>query len=248
LSWCVLLGAFLTRLRFLKISPVEKLVTPAFPKLLSYGLAGILITGYSALTLRQNDVWQNAQTLWEHTIALYPNSFPGNINLSILYINQKRYSEAERLCLNVLKDLPSENLAGIQYLPLTNLATAQVGLGEYDHAIHNYQEILRLEPGMPQANLGIAHCYWQKKDYSHAYEHYQFILNHISSISPRTTAEILYRAGYSAWRLDHRIEALRLLDKACSIAEKNPALSQSLADVYAHMGYKQKAADCLLTP
>jgi len=244
LSWCVLLGYGLARLRYLKMPSLGTLITPAFPKWLAWGLAGAIISGYSALSVRQNDVWQNAQTLWEHTLTVTPNSFPGSINLSILYINQKRYLEAERLCLNLLKNLPYENLASIGYLPMINLALAQAGMREYDHAIHNYQEIIRFAPGMRQAHLGLAHCYWQKGDYPKAYQSYQFILRHLRIDMPRTRADVLYRAGYAAWKLGRDEEALSLMDQACSIPDKTTALSHDLAAFYAMMGQKDRAEKC----
>lgn len=245
LSWCVLIGFCMMRLRFLVLTDTGSVITPAFPKLLAYALSGLIIAGYAALTVRQNDVWQNAQTLWEHTVAFYPNSFPGNVNLSIVYINQKRCREAEQLCANALVNLPYGNLAGVSFLPLTNLAMAQMCQGKYADAARNYQAVLKMAPTMPQANLGVAHCYWEQKAYPEAYRQYRFILARIPIAQARVRAEILYRAGFSAWRLGREDEALDLLDRACSSGGGTAAMRRALADVYARMGRYHEAQACL---
>jgi len=241
LSWCLLLGYVLTRLRYATMPASGPLISPAFPTLLAYGLTFALLAGYAAMTVRQNDVWQDSQTLWEHAVAYHPTSFPANINLSMLYLNQKRYSEAERLCINALANLPQANLFGAAHMALNNLSTAQMNLGDYKSAISNYEQVLKRDPVLPQARLGLAHCFWQMKDYGRAFDQYRFILAHVSIAIPRVKAEILYRTGYSAWKLGRTDEAQGYLDQAANPDPANPSLLRQLSGVHTSMGLPEKA-------
>ncbi|MCD6569632.1 MAG: tetratricopeptide repeat protein [Deltaproteobacteria bacterium] len=236
LSWCVLLGYILSRLWEMRIG--VRWLSKDFLRLVSVALLSIIILSYSAMTVRQNDIWQNSQTLWEDTLAKYPNSSPANVNLSVIYITQGKYKEAQDLCINAVKQVPYD------YMAISNLALAQMMMGQYDNAIHNYGQALRLKSDLSKAKLGLANAYWKKGNFINVYRMYEDMVtsHNIDKISYGNV--IYYRLGYSAWKLDMREKALIYYKKAVSLGSRSPMLLKDLADSYTSMGKIPEALDC----
>lgn len=228
LSWCVLLGYGLARLWELRLQHPK--LSPEFPKLLATALAAVVIFSYAYMTRWQNDVWQNSQTLWEDTLAKYPDSSPANVNLSVLYIKQGRAQEAQELCITAIKQVPYD------YMAISNLALSQMLMGQFDNAIHNYQQALKLKPDLYKAKLGLANAYWQKKDYAHVYQMNAELLKS-SQFDLKTYGGILfYRSGYAAWKLQKLPEAHMCLRKAEELNINDPDLDTLLVRTYTSMG------------
>ncbi len=233
LSWCVLLGYLLMRIIKFK----NERISEGFPRLIGYLLAGFTIGIYSLLSMGQNMVWQNSQSLWENTIEVTPNSSSANVNLSVIYIHQQRYEEAIELCLRAVERLPYD------YLAIGNLALAQLMLGQHEHAIHNYAQAIKLKPDQFQSWLGLAHAYWAQGDYQKVYETNMHLANSFSAGGPRQAALTYYRLGYAAWKLGRLDEALSSFERAAAHAAAQPQLWQALGDVYSSMGYSAKAVE-----
>lgn len=235
LSWCVLLGYLLSRLWHLRIR--VGILSPGFFTALAVGLFCLVTLFYSFMTFRQNDVWQNSQTLWENTVNIYPNSSPGNVNLAAIYIRQGRFRDAQKLCLAAIKALPYD------YLAISNLALTQMMTGQYDNAIFNYKQALRLKSELHQARMGLASAYWEKGDYENAYIVYSYLYQQGALGPPKHRVMMLYRLGHSAWKLGKKDEALRYLAMAEPDMRKNKFLLSDLAGTYTSMRDMHKAYD-----
>lgn len=227
LSWCVLLGYILTRIWHARVR--VGVLGPFFFTALAVGLFSFITLFYAYMTFRQNDIWQNSQRLWEDTLAKYPNSSPANVNLAAIYIKQGRLEEAQRLAITAIKALPYD------YLAISNLALTQVMMGQYDAAIHNYQQALKLKPELVEARMGLAHAYWEKGDYQEAYRLYSELYRQGVTGSPALENLMLFRLGYGAWKLGNTGEARVFLSMAEPGMSTNLRRLADLAGVYTSM-------------
>ncbi len=232
LSWCMLLGFILAKLWHLQPG---KYFSRDFFMAVSILLFCFITLVYSYITFRQNDFWQNSQTLWENTVARYPNSSPGNVNLAAIYIRQGRYEEAQVLCINAIRALPYD------YLAISNLALCQTMMKEYPSAIKNYKVALRLKPDLTEAFLGLAYAYFLSGDYQHAYEMYSTIYRSHLSGNPNHAATVPYKLGYSSWKIGKTEEARKYLAMAEPGARKDKFRLCELAGVYTSMMDMPKA-------
>ena len=233
LSWCMLIGYLLTRLWLMKLK--SGTFSSNFPMALAIGLFSFMTLFYAYMTLRQNDIWQNSQTLWEDTLAKYPNSSPANVNLAAIYIHQGRFAEVQELCLRAIKNLPYD------YLAMSNLALAQMMMKQYPNAIHNYKQAIELKPELTEARMGLAYAYFGNKNYDKSYELYTTLFNEHVSGSPGFMMNAYYQAGYSAWKLGKRDEAYRYLALAEPGMRQDKFLLSDLAGTYTSMRDMKKA-------
>jgi Tfp pilus assembly protein PilF len=235
LSWCVLLGFIIIRLWDTRIQ--VKWISKDFPKLISVALLSMIVIMYSAMTIHQNDIWQDSQTLWENTIAKYPNSSSGNVNLAQIYIKQRRFQEAQELCINAIIELPYD------YLAMSNLALAQMMMGQYDNAINNYQQALKLKPDLMKAKLGLANSFWAKKDFPNAYKTYKEILAATNIDKTSFACFTYFSMGISAWKIGKIEEASMYYEKAGSLKSCPPEILKSIGNAYTSMGDNAKALE-----
>lgn len=233
LSWCVLLGYLLNRLWHAKVH--IGILSPRLFMALAIGLFCFVTLFYAHMTFRQNDVWQNSQTLWEDTLAKYPTSSPANVNLAAIYIRQGRYADAQRLAIVAIKALPYD------YLAISNLALTQIMMGQYDNAINNYLQALKLKPDLHEARMGLAYAYWEKGDYAKAYEEYSGLHREGITGSPSHRNAMYYRLGYAAWKTGRKEEARKYLAMAEPGFREDPFKLSELAGVYTSMRDMPKA-------
>lgn len=235
LSWSVLIGYLLMRLWCFR--PEHGPFSKQFPMALAIGLFSFTTLCYAYMTFRQNDIWQNSQTLWEDTLAKYPNSSPANVNLAAIYIHQGRYREVQELCITAIKALPYD------YLAISNLALAQMMMKQYDNAIHNYTQALVLKPDLREARMGLANAYWEKGDYPKAYQMYTGLFRDNTPMKPHYRDSSLYRLGHASWKLGKTEEAHRYLAMAEPGALADKFLLTDLAETYTSMGEMPKATE-----
>lgn len=233
LSWSVLLGYGLSRLWHLRLDSGR--FSPEFPLLISVALLGMVVLSYSFMTYRQNDIWQNSQTLWEDTLAKYPNSSPANVNLAAIYLVQQRFPEVQELCITAIKAKPYD------YLAISNLALAQMMMGQYDHAINNYRQALKLKPDLPKAKKGLAHSYWYAGDYENAYQTFAELFGQGNIGGRDAKAQYSHRIGFTAWKVGRQEEALRYLASSEKHAGANAYLLKEIAATYTSMGELRRA-------
>lgn len=228
-SWCVLLGFLISALWGKRLR--SRIVSPDLPRLLAAAVFSLIVLCYACLTIHQNTIWRSSESLWENTVARYPNSSPGNVNLAVIYIGQGKYQAAHDLCLNAVMALPYD------YLAISNLALAQTLMGQYDNAIHNYQTALKLKPDLVKAKLGLANAYWAKRDIGKVYSLSISILHSNPELGTSPYGGlVLARLGYAAWKLGKDTDAAAYLARSRRLAGKNPAVLYDLAEIYTSMG------------
>ena len=237
LSWCVLLGYGLSRLWHLRLSGGP--FSPEFPRLVSTSLLLVLLVSYSFMSYRQNDIWQNSQSLWEDTLAKYPNSSPGNVNLSAVYLSQHRFPEVQELCITAIKAKPYD------YLAISNLALAQMMMGQYDHAVNNYRQALKLKPDLEKLRKGLALALWLAGDYENAYAALTDLVGRGLFGKGEAASRYYHHLGYSAWKTGRDAEARQHLAAALKHSRGNPHLLEDIAMTYTSMGEQHLAAEIM---
>ncbi len=235
LTWCVLLGWGFSRLWLWR--PASSRFSPEFPTLVAVAVFSALTLSYAFMTVQQNDVWKDAQTLWEDTLAKYPNSSPGNVNLAAIYLNQGRFTEVQKLCLTAIRQKPYD------YLAISNLALAQMMMGQYDNAIHNYKQALGLKADLYKSELGLAYAYWLKGDYENAYGTYTGVFLKGVGAGSNQYPSYLYRAGFAAWKLGKVEDAHRYLEQALAMSTQDPFILDDIGAAYTSMGEFVRARD-----
>jgi tetratricopeptide (TPR) repeat protein len=233
LSWCMLLGYLLTKLWQLKLE--HSILSRRFPMALAIGLFCFVTLFYAYMTFRQGGIWRNSQTLWEDTLAKYPNSSPANVNLAAIYIHQGRFPEVQELCLRAIKALPYD------YLAISNLALAQMMMMQYDNAINNYKQALKLKPDLPESRMGLAYAYFGNRDYKDAYEMYTRLFHDNVTGSPHYMMNAYYQLGFSAWKMGRKDEAYHYLALAEPGMRQDKFLLSDLAGTYTSMQDMNKA-------
>lgn len=232
LSWCALLGWGLAWLW----TYAGARFSAGFLKLIAGIVLFFLLLTYGLMTLTQNMVWLNSQTLWENTLKVAPTSGSANVNLSVIYIDQGRLKEAEALCITAIKRLPYD------YLAISNLALAQLLQGQYDNALNNYTQALKLKPDLIKARLGRERAAWLKGDWALAYELETELIEKYGSGSAEQAPVVWHHHGVAAVRLGREAEGLKALKRADELAAANPQVWIDLGETYTSLGLKAEAA------
>jgi tetratricopeptide (TPR) repeat protein len=235
LSWCVLLGFLLTKLWYLRLKSTR--LSPEFPMLIAIALFSLIVVFYSYMTVWQNNIWQNSQFLWEDTLEKYPNSSPANVNLSAIYLKQGRFKEVQELCIAAIKAKPYD------YLAISNLALAQMMMKQYDHAINNYKQALKLKSDLPKAYMGLANAYWEIGEYDKAHMLYSKLFREGNVNNPYHRAQYSYRLGFASWKRSSKDEAYVYLDRAREFSQDYPSVLKDLAMAYTSMGDVPRAIE-----
>ncbi|OPZ58420.1 MAG: Tetratricopeptide repeat protein [Deltaproteobacteria bacterium ADurb.Bin510] len=232
LSWCALLGWGLAWLW----TYAGTRFSAGFTKLVAgIGLFFVLLI-YGLMTLTQNMVWLNSQLLWENTLKVTPTSSSANVNLSVIYIEQGRLKEAEELCITAIKRLPYD------YLAISNLALAQLLQGQYDNALNNYTQALKLKPDLIKARLGRERAAWLKRDWQQAYAFQQELIDSYGAGGAEQAPVVWHHRGLAAVKLGRQAEGLKALRRADELAAANPQVWVDLGETYTSLGLKAEAA------
>jgi tetratricopeptide (TPR) repeat protein len=234
LSWCVLLGYILTAVGYKHLN--YRRLSPNLPMLAAAAAVVLIASAYSMMSFKQTFVWRDSKSLWENTISRFSNSNPANVNLSVVYISEGKLEEAQKLCVNAIKEMPYD------YYAISNLALAQMLMRQYDNAIHNYYAVLALKPDMEKPKLGIANCYWEKGDWKSTYYAYLEVIKSGFTLEDTAYAGLTYsRMAFCAYKIGKRAESEIFINKAATIADRHPESLTTLIDVATTMGRRDIA-------
>jgi tetratricopeptide (TPR) repeat protein len=122
----------------------------------------IQIVGYYAYLAEEMDL---AQAMYQKYVALYPDDPAGYNNLALTYKRQGEYAKEEALYRQALKIDPMDDHV------LNNLAVNLAHQGRSDEALYIMDELEKLTPGDPYADLHRAKIYatMDKRDKAYKY-------------------------------------------------------------------------------
>ncbi len=101
--------------------------------------AGIIVGVFAVLSLHQSTFWFNSETLFAHTLSIYPYSTAARVNLSVIYRKTERFEEEQKVLEDGLQFGPNSKLE-------TGLAAIDVRKGDIESAERHYQNALRIDP------------------------------------------------------------------------------------------------------
>jgi len=112
----------------------------------------IVLAGLTMLTVRQEAIYKDEETLWRRTIATDPGVFLAQNNLGGILLGRGRADEAESHFRKAIAIEPTYPEA------YDNLGIVLHGQGRIDEAIASYRTAARLDPRYPVVhnNLGIS--------------------------------------------------------------------------------------------
>ena len=136
-----------------------------FPKVLkapgAVGVSLVLII-LGTLSWQQTRIYNNAETLWEDTIAKNPNSWISYMNLGVTFSTRGRFEDALECYQQALRIKPDSAWTH------NNIGTMMAEMGKSDLAVYHMKEALRFDGDYPEAysNLGI--LFARQKNYNDA--------------------------------------------------------------------------------
>jgi len=120
------------------------------------GLVSLFATVFllGTLTWKQCKVWRDDLSLWQHTVAVVPDSAVANGQLGSAYCRAGRLEEAKGQ-FRILQQL-APHLPGADF----GFATVYGQEGNFEKAVDHLERVIRMEPHHKDAYvyLGIAYC------------------------------------------------------------------------------------------
>jgi tetratricopeptide (TPR) repeat protein len=232
------------------------------------GIAGAALALLLLLSTLQTPVWHDELTLWNHALKVTRNNYVALMNLSTYWKNrnepQKARDYAEQAVQvdpanpayhaqfgNILAGFGQVEAAVDQYREalrlkpgdaayLGNLGVAYTRLGRGDEALASFVEALRGNPGDPQNQVNLGSAYAARGDLVRAREAFEQAL----ALDPELFLPHLSLGIFDerAKRLD---SALLHLQKAATLAPRDPRPLRQLAQVYAAQGDRVQATKAL---
>lgn len=125
-----------------------------FPKEVAIGVAAVALVALSVVTVQQTAVWRDSISLFEHTIAVEPDSWVAHYNLGNAYEDLGRHEDAVARFRETIRLRPEFARAH------NNLANALDEMGRTAEALPSYERAVQLKPDLVEAynNLGIAYA------------------------------------------------------------------------------------------
>lgn len=126
------------------------------------------------------------------------------------------------------------------FIASSNLGRVFYYKRQFNQAVEQYQETLRLEGGFAEAHLRLGQAYQEIGDYENAVKELESAIQ--LSEDDSTAKGVL---GYVYARASHRSDAQKQLDELKSLQRSKYVSSYNLALVYIGLGEKEKALDSL---
>ena len=236
LSWAVLIGGTL-----FNVSPLTD-SSKNFPWVSGARLSFVVVTMLSLglLTWKQSLVWRDTRTLWQHAIAVTPDSSIAYYNLGKTFETAAKvdqaiefyrravtinpsYANAHHSLADMLvrKGLPVEALAhyrkALQIKPddaetHNNLGVLLEVQGEIEAALDEFQKAAKIDPNFARAFFNLGRVFAQEGDLAQATNYYR----EANRLDPReavilvSLAEVLARQGNVKSATEYLVAAINL--------------------------------------
>ncbi|HQI81296.1 MAG TPA: tetratricopeptide repeat protein [Deltaproteobacteria bacterium] len=193
------------------------------------GMAVLVVL--ALITYRQVGYWQDNVTLYTHALRVNNENFVAHANLGNVYLEEKRFHEAEKHLLEALR---------IKHYTdprrLNNLAKLYSDMGDTEKMMHYYSETVRYVRLDREANYNLGILYAQRNDLDRAELHFSRLLE----ANPKD-AEAYFNLGIVAAKRGDRDRAARLLTKALEYNPEDAEAHYSLGVVLMNLGRSRDA-------
>ncbi len=221
LSWAALLGGI--SLYWMQRQRLARLATVALV---------ILATGASlgTLTRTQIGVWRDAESLWNYTLQVTPNTAIANYNLGKVYEATGRTQESVELYRRAVRVNPS--YADAHY----NLARLLSQQGQIEEAIAHYRETLKFKPDDVETHNNLGRLWAMQGNFSAASAAYQKAL----ALDPHY-AKAYFNLGRLLVHNGEFAKAIENFQQALKLAPDTAEVHAALGDAYARSGSLDQA-------
>lgn len=123
-----------------------------------YGLVGVAVAVwgiFAALTVQNNDVWQNSGVLWENHLRYHPDSETGILNRAVYYFREGEYDTAQAGFEELLTLYPRH------YKANRFLGIIAESKSDYSLAVTYYEIAIRLQPNNNDLVPRLAETHYQ---------------------------------------------------------------------------------------
>jgi len=216
-SYCFLLGIGFDR--FYRV--VDRRFSERFFKLLSGVLFLLLLSGYSFMTIHQNQVWENSYTLWSDAVEKYPENNTANALMGAVYMELAMDEKAAGYLEKAIEILPMD------YQSRNNLGIVYGRLGHPEKALKELVTALMLHPDNETIKINLALHYQRQKDYGKSEE----ILKFLQTKKPQDV-QIRFRLGMLYKEMGRYEKAVSEWVKAIDTAPGIPKLYEEVGNVY----------------
>jgi protein O-mannosyl-transferase len=199
---------------------------------LAIGATAILIS-CAIVTRRQLPYWQNAESLFQHALAVTGKNALADINLGVYFTQTGQLSRAREHYQSAIEADP-------------NFAEPWVGLGyvlaeekKYDEAIPFYEHALPLKPDLPDTRINYGKALFQVGRTNEALEQFREAVR----LSPREAIGH-YNLGYTLFAAGDAADAVAEYRIAAELNPKLVAVWRNLGVVFAQQGKDYDAIAC----
>ena len=130
-------------------------------------LAGLVIAVLIVLSLRQEKVWLNSETLWLRALAVNPGIAVVHSNLGAILTGDGRSAEAFSHYMEAVRIDPASPAAN------NNLGSAFVSQGNYNEAVKYFKAALQIKPDLADAHFNLALALVAQNKLDEAVLHYR---------------------------------------------------------------------------
>jgi len=217
-SYCFLLGIGFEKLYGLK----SKRFSEGFFRLLSIVIFLFLLVGYSFMTIRQNQIWENSYTLWADAVEKYPDSNTANALMAVVYMDLGMGEKAAEYLQKAVQILPYD------YQSRNNLGIVYGKLGEPDKALRELMTAIHLKPDDDLIKINLSVHYQRQKEFKKAEE----VLNYLLSKKPKD-AQLHFRLAMVYKDAGRYEQAVSELLKSMELAPHIINPYEELGNIYA---------------
>jgi tetratricopeptide (TPR) repeat protein len=205
----------------------HKRFSEGFFKLLSVALFLFLLAGYSFMTIRQNEIWENSYTLWSDAVEKHPQSSTANALMGVVYMDLAMDREAVKYLEKAVELLPYD------YMSRNNLGIVYGRLDEPEKALREFSTAIALKPDDDMIKINLSVFYQRQKEYQKA----EGVLKYLLSKDQKN--------GNLHFRLGLLYKEMGQYDAALSALMKSMELSPNMINPYEEIGniYLSKLED-----
>lgn len=192
-----------------------------FFKLLSVALFLFILIGYSFMTVRQNQIWENSYTLWADAVEKYPESNTANALMGVVYMELGMDEKAVKYLEKAVHLLPYD------YQSRDNLGIVYGNLGQPEKALKEFMTAIWLKPEDDTIKINLSVFYQRQKEYEKA----EGVLRHLLSKSDHN-ANLHYRLGLLYKEMGRYDAAISELIKSMELAPHIINPYEQLGNIY----------------
>jgi tetratricopeptide (TPR) repeat protein len=216
-SYCFLLGIGFDQFYRVRV----KRFSEGFFKLLSIAIFVLILTAYSLMTFRQNQIWENSYTLWADAVAKYPDSNTANALMGVVYMDLGMDEKAAEYLEKAIQSLPYD------YQSRNNLGIVYGRLEQPEKAAKEFMTALWLKPDHDPIRINLSVFYQRQKEYKKCEE----VLKYLIAKNPND-ANLYFRLGLMYKEMGRYDAAVAELIRSMELAPHVINPYEELGNVY----------------